>query len=420
MNKRFIFFSVLPFVVFFSWLGAGEVEAKSSLELLPRTCPGCTDLALDTNGNPVVIYFNELVQELRLISCQDPMCNHFDTTFLPLPVEGATEAMPRICPTCVSMALNPADEVIITFYDSFYGDLLLFRCADTSCTSPTVTPIDQEGDVGQGSDVAVMGDGSIVASYGNSLGDVKLAVCVEVGCQTIVIESGGLQGASNVLPRVCPDCTALALNNISAPVIQYFDALSGNPRLAVCNDTLCTDPDFVTIPVSGGLVGGDGSSADSFLPRHCPGCSAFTLANFQNPVISYFDDINEDLRLIICYDPLCDDFDDHLLDSSGETGQDVSLALDEFQRPVMSYYNVTEGDLLYISCGNRRCTQLQRTTLDSEGDVGQGTTLALRTNGRGRQIPVISYYDFDRDGLKLAFCSNIQCNRARFRTLDLP
>ena len=416
MTKQMILIATLTLFILLSWANGQEAQAHLLIETLPRGCPGCTDLTVDSFGNPVVIYFDGATEALLLFACNNAMCSNFDATILPVSPSGKQEsALPRGCPGCLAMEINPLNQVIITFYDSLNGELNLITCADTSCADPNIITIDQEGDAGQGNDVAVMEDGSAVVSYSNAVGDVLLAVCTLEACQRTVIESSSLKAGENSLPRGCPGCTALALNNDGYAVIQYFDRLTGDPRLAICPDALCTDPDLVTIDVGTGLA-----PANNFLPRDCPGCSDLALANGQNPVITYYDDVLGDLRLILCQDAVCSGFMLLTLDGVGDTGQDVSLALNEQQHPVISYYDVTNGDLRLISCRNSSCSRLQRTMLDGDGDVGQGSSLVLRTNQQGKELPIVSYYDFGRDELKLAFCRNQRCSRTLIRPLTTP
>jgi uncharacterized repeat protein (TIGR01451 family) len=67
------------------------------------------------------------------------------------------------------------------------------------------------------------------------------------------------------------------------------------------------------------------------------------------PVISYYDGLpNYDLKVAHCDDPNCapgGDEDIQTLDSTGDVGRYTSLALDASGNPVISYYDDTNGDL---------------------------------------------------------------------------
>ena len=68
--------------------------------------------------------------------------------------------------------------------------------------------------------------------------------------------------------------------------------------------------------------------------------------------------------------------------------------------PIISYYDDTNDDLKVAKCTTSSCSSSTITTVDSAGLVGKYSSIAIGMNG----IPIISYHDEDNTALKVAFC----------------
>ncbi|NDF32536.1 MAG: hypothetical protein EB147_09990, partial [Acidimicrobiia bacterium] len=75
-----------------------------------------------------------------------------------------------------------------------------------------------------------------------------------------------------------------------------------------------------------------------------------------------------------------------------------SIAIGTNGNPIISYYDATNFDLKVAACSNPTCTSSTNTTLDSNGSVGAYSSIAIGTNG----VPIISYYDSSHGDLKVA------------------
>ena len=85
------------------------------------------------------------------------------------------------------------------------------------------------------------------------------------------------------------------------------------------------------------------------------------------------------------------------IDSAGDVGEFSSIAIGTNGNPIISYHDNTNGDLKVAACNNPTCTTSTNTTIDSVGLVGWYTSITIGTNGN----PIISYWDQTNQDLKV-------------------
>ena len=176
--------------------------------------------------------------------------------------------------------------------------------------------------------------------------------------------------------------TSLALTSSNLPVISYYDSTNGDLKLAVCTDAACTSPAISTLD-STGVVGKYTSIA-------------VTSSNL--PVISYYDETNGNLKLAVCTNAACTSYTISTLDSPGAVvGKYTSIAVTSSNLPVISYYDETNQNLKLALCNNADCKSSTISTRDSTDNVGSHTSIAVTSSN----LPVISYYDETNQNLKL-------------------
>jgi hypothetical protein len=138
------------------------------------------------------------------------------------------------------------------------------------------------------------------------------------------------------------------------------------------------------------------------------------------PVIAYYDATNADLKVARCNDVACAGGNETLsaVDSPGLLGKYASLAIGTDGNPVIAYYDEGNADLKVARCNDKSCAggNEKRTSVDTSGDVGTWASVAIGIDGR----PVVAYYDATNADLKLARCNDAACAGAneRLETLD--
>ena len=275
------------------------------------------------------------------------------------------------------------------------GDLKVVHCGNAACTSGnTITTVDSTDNVGYYTSVTVGTDGlPIISYYDNTNGDLRVAHCGNALCNsgnTITTVDGNLDPFPDV-----GNYTSVTVGKDGLPIISYYDETNDDLKVAHCGNVDCTSSNTITTVDSANTVGWE---------------TSVTVGADGLPIISYFYWNNSDLKVAHCDNVTCSSSTittvDGNVDPFPSVGQYTSVTVGTDGLPIISYYDNTNDDLKVARCGNAACSSGNTiTVVDSTGDVGKYTSLTVGTDG----LPVISYYDDTNDDLKVAHCSNRFC-----------
>ena len=271
---------------------------------------GYTSLALNSNGLPVIGYYDDNDDDLELAICNDADCSN--------PTRKTIDSAENVG-KYPSLVLNGSGFPVISYFDESNLDLKVAVCNDAACSNPTLNTVDDASKlVGAYTSLALNSSGfPVISYYSYTNSSLELAVCNDAVCSSAAdirtLDSGGDVGWF----------TSLALNSNGFPVISYYDSSEDDLKVAVCNNAACTQP-TITIVDSTGDVG-----------RY----TSLALTNSDYPIISYYDLDNGDLKVAICNDITCTNPTVNTVDSPGTVGEYSSLALNSSGYPVISYYD---------------------------------------------------------------------------------
>jgi len=248
--------------------------------------------------------------------------------------------------------------------------------------------IDSTGDVGRYTSITIGLDGNPIISYWDlTNGSLKVAACDNPTCTTATvstIDSVTNNGAG----------TSIAIGADGNPIISYID--NGNTWLRVA---ACTNPTCDTTISAATTSTIDSVGVGSFRTSIAIGIDG-------NPVISYYDATNTNLKVAVCDEPTCSTATKSTIDNGGDVGFSSSIVIGIQGLPVISYYDTTNGDLKVAVCDEPMCSTASKSTIVvSSGDVGPDSSIAIGIDGN----PIIGYLDFTNGDLKVAVCPNSYC-----------
>jgi hypothetical protein len=363
-----------------------------------------TSIAIGTCGRPIISYYDNGNQDLRVARCGDLGCS------TPCGTSGTTcttlDSLPDDVGHYTSIVIGDDGRPLVAYFRGApsVDELDVAKCGDDGCTTACgvggtiCTPVIQ-GAGGKNTSIKIGLDGRPIISHFDdySADDVMVTHCGTADC------SGASTTTTLAGPGLVGYFTALAIGNDGLPIIAYGNDNTSHLNIAHCGDLTCSSPcgsggttctDMGSRGLSNSIaIGCDGlpivananniGPGDSLDIVHCgtvdctepcgtggTTCTQLELnTNAQGdpsigigldcmPVVSYRDNLNLDLKVAHCNDGACTSATFNTVDDGGgdSVGLYSSITIGADGLPIMSYYDETNGDLKVLKCASPSCS----------------------------------------------------------------
>ena len=302
-----------------------------------------SSITIGANGNPVISYYDLPNSALKVAACDNPTC----TTSTTNTIDSANDVG---WDTTIAIGVNGYP--IIGYYDQTNKDLKVAACENPTCTTSTTNTIDSANEVGQGPSIAIGVNGNPIISYTSATNfDLKVAACKNPTC------SGATESDSSTNSVVDSDGSvgqgsSIAIGVNGNPIISYtsatnldLNATSFDLKVVVCKNSTCSGAIESDRPINT-IIDSDGSII---------GSTSITIGTNGNPIISYSDSTTWNLKVAACKNSTCsgatesDRSTNNYLDSIGRFAGYDSIAIGANGNPIISYYDSVNGDLKVVS-----------------------------------------------------------------------
>jgi hypothetical protein len=295
-----------------------------------------------------------------------------------------------------SIAVGADANLIISYYDSTNSALKVAACTNPTCTDATVSTVDNTDNVGRYTSITIGADANPIISYYDSTNSaLKVAACTNPTCTDATLST-----VDNT--ATLGSYTSITIGADANPIISYWNETNDDLKVAACTNPTC-DQNISAATVS--IV----DNTDS-VGAH----TSITIGADANPIISYWNVTNDDLKVAACTNPTCDQNISaatvSTVDNTDSVGAYTSITIGADANPIISYHDETNGHLKVAACTNPTCdhtiSAATLSTVDNTGVVGLHTSITIGADAN----PIISHYDETNGHLKVAACTNPTCD----------
>jgi len=340
-----------------------------------------TSLKLDSAGNPVVSYFDNTNEHLKVLHCENPQCKGAVS-------EAIVDDFGDV--TMPSLRLDANDNPVIAYSDLVTEELIIAHCYSAACDGGKSISVPDTGGVGSWASLVLDSSGYPVVSYYDAANEnLKLLHCTNANCTTFGTPQTITQ---DTVGDIGNGFMSLQLDASGKPVVSYFDKTDGDLKVLHCNDANCAGGDE-------SIKSPDGDAVTNYL-----GAASSLRLRGGNPVIAYSDDTNDTVKVMSCNDVNCTpggEIINEPFTSHPSPPTLLSLELDASGFPVLSFFKGPAG-IYVLHCNDLYCDPTTPEVPRLVSTAGPFMSLAL-SGGR----PTVAF--FDANDLGILSCGDPDC-----------
>jgi hypothetical protein len=351
------------------------------------------DLAIDSNGFPVIAYYNTTDEALFLKRCLDVDC----TTSNQFEVESGTGLDLGVF---VSLDLSANDTPVMAYREAVNGELRLARCDTPLCSNlsggmqflSVVSP-----NAGAGLDLAIdrnLDEAYIVYRDGNvdSTATLELKQCDVDPANALSCASTSVEIADSAAVGTRFNYPSLALAQptpgVVRPLIAYLKdtpatTFDGDLELVICDDSACNSPSRFQL---------DGNPTN-------PVAGLFNQVTFDGtrPLVSYvrFNGASPGVYVASCPTLDCTTINTNLITTASRSYTSIGLANG---LPVVSYLLLGVLDAAASTCGDAICATSSTDPFLADTIERTGFSMRLAITPSTAPTPEQVYMSFYRRG----------------------
>lgn len=239
-------------------------------------------IAIGADGLGLISYLDVTNQEVRVAHCNNASCSSATPGASAYTGPGAGN-------TSITIGGDGLGLVSFGFGGSL--DLKALHCIDVACSISTSPTVDGSGNDGEYNAITTGADGLGLIIYSGTSGALKAAHCNNAACTSATVSI--LESAATTyafFPSVSIGANGLGLISY----MNYDSYPAGRLETSLCSNVSCTS-------VGTRIIGNTGDIDFNTFGNY----TANTIGADGLGLISYFDNVNGDLKVLRCGNPLC-------------------------------------------------------------------------------------------------------------------